>query len=78
LPDVKATYIEEITGVYTDMTPVGPEYALVTAMFTGDEGVGQLRTKKKRLEHVLVRQGYNKSEAVRLVDRFRRVQLTIA
>lgn len=71
LPDVKATYIEEITGTHTEQTPSDPEYSLVAFMFTGHQDVGQLKSRKKRLEYVLERQGYKKSEAKRYVERFR-------
>ena len=72
LPDVKATYIEEITGTHTEQTPSGPEYSLVAFTFTGHQDVGHLKSRKKRLEYVLHRQGYKKSEAKRYVERFRR------
>jgi hypothetical protein len=50
LPDVKATYIEEITGTHTEQSPSGPEYSLVALMFTGHQDVGQLKSRKRRLE----------------------------
>lgn len=71
LPDVNATYIEEITGTHTEQTPTGPEYSLVAIMFSGHQDVGLLKSRKKRLEYMLQRQGYTKSEAKRLVERFR-------
>lgn len=72
LPDVKATYIEEITGTQTEQTPSGPEYSLVAFMFAGHKDVGQLKSRKKRLEFALERNGYKKSEARQLTERFRR------
>tara|TARA_A100000171_G_C2134621_1_gene149272 strand:+ start:2254 stop:3453 length:1200 start_codon:yes stop_codon:yes gene_type:complete len=71
LPDVKATYIEEITGTHTKQTPTGPEYSLVVFMVSGHQDVGQLKSRKKRLEYILDRQGYKRSETKRLVERFR-------
>lgn len=71
LPDVKATYIEEIAGTHTTQTPTGPEYSLVAFMFSGHQDVGQLKSRKKRLEYMLDRQGYKKSETKRLVAQFR-------
>ncbi|MBV1883885.1 MAG: hypothetical protein KUG82_19760 [Pseudomonadales bacterium] len=72
LPEVKATYLEEMTGIHTEQTPTGPEHSLVAFMLTGHQGIDQLTSRKKRLEHVLERQGYKKSEARRLVERFRK------
>lgn len=71
LPDVKATYIEEITGTHTEQTHTGPEYTLVSIMFAGNQNVGLLKSRKKRLEYMLQRHGYKKSEAKRLAVRFR-------
>lgn len=73
MPDVKATYIEEITGTHTEQTSSGPEYSLVAITFAGNQGVGQLKSRKKRLEYVLERQGYKKSEAKRYAERFRQL-----
>lgn len=72
LPDVKATYIEEITGTRTEQTLSGPEYSLIAFMFTGHKDVGHLGSRKRRLEYVLERHGYSKSEARQLTERFRR------
>jgi hypothetical protein len=72
LPDVKATYLEEITGTQTEETPEGPEHSLVAFMFTGHQDVGELNTRKKRLGYILEKEGYKKSEAKRLVESFRK------
>lgn len=71
MPDVKGTYIEEITGTHTEQTSSGPEYSLVAFSITGHQDVGHLNSRKKRLEYVLERQGYTKSRAKRYAERFR-------
>lgn len=73
LPDVKCTYIEETTGTHTEQTPVGPIYSLTAFRVVGHQDVGQLDSKKKRLEYVLDRHGYSKSECKRLAERFRQM-----
>lgn len=72
-PGISATYIEEMTGTYTEQTVSGPQYSLVAFMLSGDQEVGQLKSKKKRLEHMLKRCGYKKAQARRLIERFRRL-----
>ena len=69
---VHATYIEEMTGTRTTQTASGPEYSLVSFRLAGHKGIGELKTRKKRLEHVLTSKGYKKSIAKSYADRFRR------
>lgn len=51
LPDVKATYIEEITGTRTEQTLSGPEYSLIAFMFTGhkDRWAPRIAQKETRV-----------------------------
>ena len=71
-PNVSAVYCEETLGTRTDT--VGPLeiHEFVAFMFTGDQTVGELKGIKKRLEYIFERQGYNKKQAQKLVERFRR------
>jgi hypothetical protein len=71
-PNVSAVYCEETLGTRTDT--VGPLqiHEFVAFMFAGDQTVGQLKGIKKRLEHIVERQGYKKKQAQKLVERFRR------
>lgn len=73
LPEVKVTYIEEMSGTQTDQASYGPEYSLVAFMITGHQDVGQLTSRKKRLEYMLECNGYKKSEAKLYSERFRRL-----
>ncbi len=73
LPGVNATYIESQTGTRTDRTPSGPEYSLISFRLAGHEGVGQLKTKKQRLEYMLESRGYKRSDARSYAERFRRL-----
>ncbi|KUI99223.1 hypothetical protein [Vibrio sp. MEBiC08052] len=72
LPDIKATYIEEITGTQTIQTPIGPEYSLIAFMIKEHPNFGQLNTKKRRLEFNLMTHGYTKSESKRYVEKLKR------
>jgi len=72
LPDVKTTYIEEMTGTQTEQTSTGFEYSLVTFMITGHRDVGQFQSRNKRLEYMLESHGYKKSEAKKFVKQFRK------
>lgn len=73
LPDVKCTYIEETTGTHTEKTPAGPIYSLTAFRVVGHQDVGQLDSKKKRLEYLLDRHGYSRAECRKLAERFRKM-----
>jgi hypothetical protein len=70
-PNVSAVYCEEMLGTRTDRVGVSEHHSFVAFTFAGDKDVGQLRSRKKRLEYILERHGYQKRQARRLVDRFR-------
>lgn len=71
-PDVKATYIEEFLGVYSEDIAGEPEYALMSAYISGGESCGELKSWKKRLEYLIVREGYTKTEVENFIERFRK------
>lgn len=73
LPDVKTTFIEEFVGVYSENTENGTEYALISAFFSGDDSKGEIKSWKKRLEHLIFKKGFSKTEAANFVERFRRL-----
>jgi len=70
LPNVNATYIEEITGTQTEQTSTGPEYSLIAFMVTGHQDFGQIQSRNKRLEYRLECCGCKKSEAKNFVQQF--------
>ena len=72
-PGISATYLEEMTGIQTEQTAYGPQYSLVAYMLSGSQEVGQLKSRKKKLEFILERRGYKKAQARRLIERFRRL-----
>jgi hypothetical protein len=72
LPDVKTTYIDEMPATYTEQTSNGPEYALISCMFTGHQDIGIFSSRKKRLEVMLESRGYNKSDAKSFAEKFRK------
>lgn len=73
LPDVKTTFIEEFVGVFSENTENGTEHALISAFFSGDDRKGEIKNWKKRLEHLIFRQGLSKTEAVNFVERLKRL-----
>ncbi|MDX8128208.1 hypothetical protein QLH52_13005 [Methylomonas sp. OY6] len=72
LPDIRTTYIDEMTGTRTEQTSAGPEYSLVSFMLTGHQDIGVFPSRKKRLEAMLESNGYNKSDVKFFVEKFRK------
>ena len=70
-PNVSAIYSEEGLGTHTEIKNNIPTYSFIAYSFVGSKDVGQLRSKQKRLEFILHRQGYKKAPAKKLVERFR-------
>ena len=71
-PNISAVYSEETLGTRTDT--IGPIkiYEFVAFVLAGDQTVGQLKSRRKRLEYIVELQGYKKKQARKLVERFRR------
>ncbi|MDF3827788.1 MULTISPECIES: hypothetical protein [unclassified Pseudocitrobacter] len=72
-PNVKATYIEEFIGVHTEQTPFGQQHTLVSAYLSGGEHTGELKSIKKRLEYILLRNNLTKNQVENFFNRFRRL-----
>lgn len=70
-PNVSAVYCEEILCTHTENVGAMKSHSFVAATLTGSQDEGELHSRKKRLEHVLHRQGYEKRQARRMVERFR-------
>lgn len=70
-PDVKTTYIEEFLGVYSNSVVNDTEYSLMCAYISGGDSHGVLRSWKKRLEYMIIRQGFIKKEVEHFIERFR-------
>jgi hypothetical protein len=71
-PDIKTTYIEEFLGVYSDNEPTVPHYALLSGYISGGENGGQLKSWKKRLEYLVLREALSKNEVENFIERFRK------
>lgn len=71
-PNVSAVYCEETLGTRTDRVGTLEAHSFIAFTFSGDQEIGQLTSRKKRLEYVLERHGHDKRNARKLVERFRR------
>lgn len=71
-PYVSAVYCEESLGTRTESRGPVKLHSFVAFTLTGSKDVGQLHSRKKRLEYLLSRHGYGKRQTRRLVERFRR------
>lgn len=71
-PNVSAVYCEETLATRTDQVGSFEPHSFVAITFSGDQTIGQLTSRRKRLEYVLERNGYHKKSARLLVERFRR------
>lgn len=69
-PNVSAVYCEETLGTRTERVGVSEAHAFVAFTFSGNQEVGHLTSRKKRLEHILERHGHDKRAARRLAERF--------
>lgn len=72
-PNISAVYCEESLATRTERQGDSSTHEFITYMLSGNQEVGQLTSRKKRLEFILERQGYPKKQARRLVERFRRL-----
>lgn len=70
--NVSAVYCEETLATRTDRVGVHSVPFLVAMTSYGDDSSVNLKTRRQRLEHLLVRNGYAKKYARQLVERFRR------
>lgn len=71
-PYVSAVYCEETLGTRTESRGHVKSHSFVAFTYTGSKDVGQLHSRKKRLEYIISRHGYGKRQTRRLVERFRR------
>jgi hypothetical protein len=69
-PNVSAVYCEETLGTRTDRIGPNEYHSFVAFTFTGSQEVGQL-SRKKRIEYILARKGYEKRTARKFTERFR-------
>ena len=71
-PNVSAVYCEDALGTRTETTNNISTHSFIAYSFAGDQKSGQLTSRKKLLEYILIKKhGYNKKQAKRLVERFR-------
>jgi hypothetical protein len=71
-PNVSAVYCEETLCMRTDRVGSLEAHSFVAFTLSGDQKVGQLTSRKNRLEYVLERHGHNRRDSRKLVERFRR------
>jgi hypothetical protein len=69
-PNVSAVYCEESLGTTTNRIGKNEYHSFVAFTFSGSQEVGQL-SRKKRLEYILTKKGYDKHVARKLTERFR-------
>jgi hypothetical protein len=69
--NVSAIYCEESLGTRTETTTKGATYSFIAFSLVGNQKVGNLGSRKKRLEFVLGNLGYEKKHARRLIERFK-------
>ena len=72
-PNISAVYCEENLATRTESQGAISSHEFIAYMLSGNQEVGQLTSRKKRLEFILERQRYPKKQARRLVERFRRL-----
>lgn len=71
-PNISAVYCENLLATRTETKNNIATHSFVAISFSGDQEVGQLTSRKKKLEYILIKKhGYNKKQAKRLVERFR-------
>lgn len=71
-PYVSAVYCEEGIGTHTETRGRVNSHSFVAFTHSGSKDVGRLHSRKKRLEFILTRHGYEKRQVRRFVERFRR------
>ncbi|SEN30245.1 hypothetical protein [Nitrosomonas marina] len=69
-PNISATYCEESLGTQTEKIGVSEAHSFAAITIVGDQNVGQLKSRKSRVEYILHQQNYNKRIAKRLADKF--------
>lgn len=69
--NVSAVYCEETLGIQTVDLGGIKTHSFVAFFYSGDKEVGVLKSRKKRLEYMLIKKGYDKKVAMRYVERFR-------
>lgn len=72
-PDVSATYMDDGIATNTDHGPAGDVHSLVAYRMAGDKETGTLKSKKERHEYLFRKLGYDKRQARRHFERFRRL-----
>jgi hypothetical protein len=70
-PNVSAVYCEEVLGTQTERVGAFELHGFIAFILSGHQDIGNLPSRKKRLEFILERKGYDKKRARRLVERFR-------
>lgn len=71
-PNVSAVYCEDALATHTTTKNHIATHSFMAYSFVGDKDVGQLHSRKKILEYILIKkQGYKKKQAKRLAERFR-------
>ncbi len=72
-PNISAVYCEETLGTKTEKHGSTETHQFIAFMLAGDQEVGQLNSRKKRLEYIIERQGYTKKQARRFAEKFRNI-----
>lgn len=71
-PNVSAVYCEEMLATRTDRIDGKENHSFVAFTFTGSQEVGQL-SRRKRIEYILSKKGYERRIARKLAERFREI-----
>lgn len=70
--NVSAVYCEDTLATQTQKFGAIEAHSFISFMLSGDQAAGPLNKRKERLEFILIRQGYDKRQARKLVDQFRK------
>jgi hypothetical protein len=70
-PRVSATYAGEFLGTHTETNGSMQVHRYLAFAFAGSEETGVVRGHKKRLQALLIREGYKKKQAALLAERFK-------
>ena len=71
-PNISAVYCDNSLATRTETKNNIATHSFIAYSLAGDQEVGQLNSRKKKLEWILTKKhGYNKKQAKRLVERFR-------
>lgn len=70
--NVSAVYCEDTLATQTQQHGMIEVHSLASIMVCGDQTVGQLNTRKDRLEYILIGLGHSKRQARVLIEQFRK------